>query len=313
MSMLSQLTLRLITRCETPDKALTENQALLNGLVTHSKERSNEDYFNRAIMTAFMLRILQKSGFFGRRPTEGVDPIGKEMSIAVLMLELLQALQFNAHEIYETVSGEDHPVNGSKMNYIGVGIYKSAALCNHGCFSALARCFDGNRLILTALRPLKVGDAVTENYGPTFTKYSTKERRRMLMSRYWFDCDCVACKEDWPQLQHLTNKPRLKCPTQDCENIFRYPDNPKNKVKCVKCKEMISLFGQAAVVRDCEILYKNAAKLMEEKNLEEASNIFEGAISRFHSVAVPPHKDTHLALESLRVCYGHRGNFVQRT
>lgn len=192
-----------------------------------------------------------------------------------------------------------------------MGIYKSAALCNHGCFPALARYFDGNRLVLTTVRTLNAGDAITENYGPTFTKFPLKDRKRMLQSRYWFECDCVACKEDWPVLQHLTNKPRLKCPT-GCETKFRYPDTPKNKVKCVKCKQMVSLFGQAGAVRECEILYKKAATLMDEEKLEEAISVFENAISQFHQVAVPPHHDTHLALASLRVCYGHRGNMVQR-
>lgn len=152
---------------------------------------------------------------------------------------------------------------------------------------------------------------MTENYGPTFTKHPLKERKRMLTSRYWFECDCVACKEDWPVLQHLTNKPRLRCPTNGCENIFRYPDNPKNKVKCVKCKEMVLLFGQCGAVRECELMYKTAAKHMEDQNLEEAATVFEDAISRFFHVAVPPHKDTHLALESLRVCYGRRGNVLK--
>lgn len=313
MSVLAQLTLRLMTKSLTPEQALKDNDALLKSLVRHSENRDSEDYFNRTIMSAFILRILQKGGFFGRRTTEGVDPIGKELGIGVQILQLLQALQFNAHEIYETVpGGEEHPINGSKMNYIGVGIYKSAALCNHGCYPALARYFDGNRLILTSLRNLNPGDAINENYGPTFIKYSLKDRKRMLASRYWFDCECIACKEDWPQLNHLTNKPRLLCPSPGCENVFRYPDVPKNKVKCVKCKEMVSLFGQAGGVKECEIMYKTAAKLMEEKNLEEAVPLFEDAINRFHHVAVAPHKDTHLALESLRVCYGHRGNMVKR-
>lgn len=119
MSVLAQLTLRLVTKSLTPDQALKDNEVLLKSLVMHSQERAPEDYFNRTIMAAFILRILQKGGFFGRRTSEGVDPIGKELAVGVQILELLQALQFNAHEIYETVPGEDHPINGSKMNYIG--------------------------------------------------------------------------------------------------------------------------------------------------------------------------------------------------
>lgn len=311
MSVLSQLTLRLITKSITPQQALIDNEALLKSLVTHSEQRPAEDYFNRAVMVAFLLRILQKGNFFGRRITEGVDPTPIEFRIGAQMLDLLQALQFNAHEIYETIEGEAHPITGSKMNYIGVGIYKSAALCNHSCYPSLARYFEGNRLVLTTLRNLNAGEAVCENYGPTFIKHPLKERKRMLNSRYWFECDCAACKEDWSVLQHLTNKSRLRCPSQGCGNILRYPDSPQKKVKCVKCKEMVSLWQQCGELRECEISYKKAAEEMDMKNLNGAIEIFEEAITRFHQVAVPPHKDTHLALESLRVCYGHRGNIVK--
>lgn len=308
--MLSQLVLRLVLMHGTPEKAVIANKSLLDNLVTHTSRRPAQDLLNRTIMTSFLIRVLQKCNFFGRRMTEAVDPTSTELQVADQMLDLLQALQFNAHEIYETCVGANHRIKASKINYIGVAIYKSASLCNHGCFPSLARYFRGNKLVLTALRPLNTGDAVTENYGPTFIKYSLKERQRMLGSRYWFDCDCQACAENWPTLAQLTNKPRLRCPTNNCTNILRYPDTLQKKIKCTKCKEMVSLLGQAATVRDCEEMYKKAAKEMEEERLEGAIPIFESALNQFYEVALPPHRDTHVALESLRVCYGNRGNVI---
>lgn len=50
----------------------------------------------------------------------------------------MQLLQFNAHEIYETVRGR-HMFSGSKPVYVAVGIYPVGALFNHECYPAVAR------------------------------------------------------------------------------------------------------------------------------------------------------------------------------
>lgn len=59
-------------------------------------------------MSAFLLRILQKSGFFGRRALESAAPTPIELEVSEVILGVLQVLQFNAHEIYETKLGEKH-------------------------------------------------------------------------------------------------------------------------------------------------------------------------------------------------------------
>lgn len=53
---------------------------------------------------------------------------------------------------------------------------------------------------------------MAENYGPIFTKRSLEDRRRTLAARYWFRCECTACREDWPRFETLTNDMvRLRC------------------------------------------------------------------------------------------------------
>lgn len=58
----------------------------------------------------------------------------------------------------------------------------------------------GKDIVLTSVRPLKVNEIVPENYGPVFTRRTLTERKRSLSSRYWFDCKCLACQQDWPCL-----------------------------------------------------------------------------------------------------------------
>lgn len=59
--------------------------------------------------------------------------------------------------------------------------------------------------MLRATRPMAPGDVVAENYGPHFLMRSFKERQRALACRYWFRCQCTACREDWATLKVLSS------------------------------------------------------------------------------------------------------------
>lgn len=59
--------------------------------------------------------------------------------MATVVLQSLQALQFNAHEIYETVMSKDKDFKTAQMKYIAVGIYLTVSLFNHDCYPAVTR------------------------------------------------------------------------------------------------------------------------------------------------------------------------------
>jgi hypothetical protein len=124
--------------------------------------------------------------------------------------------------------------------------------------------FNGTRLVFNTIRPHSDGEIVAENYGPIFTKQTLKERQRNLASRYWFKCECQACKENWPVLDKLSNKCRLKCSTDDCDENFSYPQNAKMlQVKCGKCKKSISLQISMNLVGEAEELFRQGAEAMD--------------------------------------------------
>lgn len=210
MSVLCYLALRFVTQSGTPAEALLKGRQLITNLCTHSDRRQVEDYLQRCTMSAFLLRILQKSEFFGRRSSEDATPSAVEMEVCEIICGLLQVLQFNAHEIYETKLGDKHRFVGSKPIYIGVALYRTGAYFNHDCHPALSRYFIGTSIVLAANRPLRSGDMVGENYGPIFTKKTLVDRQRSLMSRYWFKCECQCCRENWQLLDKLNNKARLR-------------------------------------------------------------------------------------------------------
>lgn len=71
---------------------------------------------------------------------------------------------------------------------------------------------------------------------------------------------------------------------------------------------MTNLEVLIATLTTAEDLYRTAAECMDRGELKEAAKIFIDGINLFYSVATPPHRDTHIAQESLRVCLGNIGH-----
>ncbi|XP_017877200.1 SET and MYND domain-containing protein 4-like isoform X1 [Ceratina calcarata] len=278
-------------------------------LVSHEKRRTAADFFERSLMAAFLLKCLQRVGFFESPTRDDEIPNEEEIAIGGLLLRHLQLLQFNAHEVFETRFGAEHRFRGSRPNYIGVAIYPTVARFNHDCYPAVTRYFIGRSIVIRATRSLQPGDVVAENYGPIFTKRSLEERRKTLTGRYWFYCECKACRENWPRFEALTNDHvRLRCPTEGCSKFHRKPRDPNKPIECPSCRRKVELRDPVERVRECEESYARGFAAMEEEKPEKALEIFFEALKRFHSVAVPPHKDTHLAEIAASACMADEGN-----
>lgn len=280
MSILCHIALRMILQFKTPENALRMGKKLSEVFCTNSSMRSEEDFFKRCLMSTFLLRCLQKAEYFGRRMTESAEPTSAEVEIGALLFTYLQSLQFNAHEIYETVTS-GHKFVKSKISYIGVGIYEVGAMFNHECYPSVMRYFNGSSLIFNTIRPHASGDVIAENYGPIFTKQTVGERQRSLASRYWFKCECRACKENWPVLEKLSNKCRLKCTTEHCEGTFNFPQNPRMMIaKCGKCKQNVSLEVPLNVLNEAEEMFREGAEAMDV-NFHSISRLLKHLV--FHS------------------------------
>lgn len=70
MSILCFIAFRMITQHGSVEVAIEKGCQTIRELCTHSNERKASDYLQRTVMSAFLLRIMQKSGFFGRRTSE---------------------------------------------------------------------------------------------------------------------------------------------------------------------------------------------------------------------------------------------------
>lgn len=70
MSVLCFLALRIFTQASSVEEGLKSGRKIIADLCAHSDRRTSNDYLHRSTMSAFLLRILQKVEYFGRRPTE---------------------------------------------------------------------------------------------------------------------------------------------------------------------------------------------------------------------------------------------------
>ncbi|KAL1375115.1 hypothetical protein pipiens_017691 [Culex pipiens pipiens] len=308
MSVLCHLALRLVTQAGTPEKAIELGAELKRTLCAHEDRREPSDYFQRTLMAAFLLRCLQKAEFFGRRKTEAAEPTPLEAQVGGVILALLQSLQFNAHEIYETKISGEHRIDTAKVQYVGVGVYRTSAMFNHECYPGVSRTFLGTTMCLYTSRPFPAGATIPENYGMHFIRHPAAVRQRTLRSRYWFGCECRACQENWPLMDKLTDKPRMRCPYPDCDNTLNFPQKKDPKVKCWKCKRYANLENSLMMLDQCEDLYTKGARAMADQRIDEAIELLSQGIALFHKLAVPPHKSTHVAEESLRVCFADKGS-----
>ncbi|KAK7867520.1 hypothetical protein R5R35_009420 [Gryllus longicercus] len=305
----------------------------LESLVTHAERRPPEDMMQRSLMALLLLKMLQKAGFFARAapPAQGEALSGAELRVGALLLRWLQLLQFNAHEVYETRMLARGRFRGAKPVYVGVAIYPSAALCNHECYPGLARYFVGTTLVLRALRPLRAGDALAENYGPAFVKFPLAARKKALLSRYWFNCTCQACCEDWPVFEHMDNGFRYRCSTKGCSQLVRLsqdvleqpqqqqqgskkkkkqpqPPPQQASVKCKGCQRRVGVAEAAREVQEAERTYADALDRMEAGDAQGAVPLFCAYVDRLHALGHPPRKNLHLAQEALRICMADAGN-----
>ncbi|KAG6446964.1 SET and MYND domain-containing protein 4 [Manduca sexta] len=291
------------------EEKLELKAAQIYSLCTHSEQRRGGDYLKRIVMAMFLTECLKKGGFFKNCAKDNLAKA--HTAICELITRNLQMLQFNAHEIYETVRGQ-HMFSGSKPVYVAVGIYSTGALFNHECSPAVTRYFEGRNIVLRATRPLSPGEVVSENYGPHFMMRGLRERQRALACRYWFRCECLPCKEDWPTMKQMTIEtlPYLRCANMSCSFKFR-PNFQALPSRCQTCstpvdKELVKI--NLETVNRCIDQYQKGAQLMDQERPSEAISVMCDAIDTFHLVARPPHRDTHLAQEALRSCFAAFGN-----
>jgi hypothetical protein len=73
-------------------------------------------------------------------------------------------------------------------------------------------------MVVKSLHNMRPGELVCENYGPVFTRIPLEERRKVLRARYWFECACPACVENWPMYSEMCANDQLRLICKKCRS-----------------------------------------------------------------------------------------------
>ncbi|XP_031788702.1 SET and MYND domain-containing protein 4-like [Nasonia vitripennis] len=323
MSILSHLALRIVTQLGLKNClslyyynfegimcTKLRNYLKLYDLEMHSSERSTKDYFDRVLMAAFLIQCLKQVDFFCDSKHHfdlHENRQHNEIVVGTLLLRHLLLLQFNAYEIYDTISENIPNVYDTyNLRYIGVGIYPTAARFNHECYSATFRYFIGKMMILRSSRLLEINNVIAENYGPIFTKKLRSDRQRHLYGRYWFNCKCQACENDWPLLNNIEySAVKIRCNHKSCTEYIRVHLN-KNYKKCYACLKCLKIQNfrksHENIITKCVLWYAYGTTAISRQCTPEAAQILFKALKVFHHVASVPHRFTHLAELGQQYC-----------
>ena len=270
-------------------------------LVTHSTDRKPADLFRRAVGAVYLLKCLQRTDFFrgGDDDSDGDDSL--VLFIGGLLLTHLQSFPCNAHEISELQLDKDF-VAESLSTEIGAGIYSTLSLFNHSCDPVATRHFDGSTCLVRAIRPVRRGAEVTDNYGTVFAVQDRDDRREKLQTQYYFECQCVACVSNWPlYLEIPHDKPVLACSA--C--LSALPDACKACPQCdtpADCDEKHRLNTLATEK------YLYGLKRLLVCDVTEAIKSFTKALNLYHGNVMLPWRDVNNCQEGLKQCFSILGN-----
>merc|ERR1719357_1812349 len=119
---------------------------------------------------------------------------------------------------------------------IGTAINPSLALVNHSCDSNSLRCNVNKSSILVAARHIPEGEEITETYYGHFRDTSRHQREYYTLKNYMFECECSACKENWPQEGEIPDE-LFRVPNFEQEKIYKVRHGDKKDL----VKEIIEL------------------------------------------------------------------------
>lgn len=300
------------------DKNSEANYLSVYDLVRHDSSRTAEDFLHRAHMAVFLFKCLRAAKYFPQL----VIPYGEkgaltddETFIGGLILRHLQLLQFNVHEVSELIIPQKATLNDGRGKYLGAAIFPTLALFNHSCDPSVVRYFDGNRVIVNAIKDMKKDEMVAENYGPIFTRAEREERQKTLKDQYWFTCECIACTENWPTFEEMNDEAsmRFRCESKNCSNIIVVPSQTLEfLITCQVCKKVTNIIKGLKVLQDTDSKFTEGQQFFDRGNVKKALATFLELLQLLHDILAPPFKGYILCQQAIKTCFLHLGNkFVE--
>jgi DNA-directed RNA polymerase subunit RPC12/RpoP len=176
----------------------------------------------------------------------------------------------------------------------------------------LLRYFVNDTVIVRAIRTILPGEVVHENYGQVSSTTRKEERQAVLLDHYWFQCDCIACRDDWPTFDELTNEAMsFRC--EHCRTFICKADDKMGILfRCGKCGKSVNILKSLKSLHDSEKAYKKALEFLDSGDEETGLGILLQNIALLDTYLMPPFRDFHLCQEHVRKCLLNLGNKISQ-
>lgn len=263
-------------------------------LTGNSQLRKPSDLFRRTLLAIYLSKILVKSGFVISSEDNDV------CLIATHLLKQIQMLPCNAHEVSELYM-EGTEFAQADLQEIGSAAYTTLSLLNHSCDPSVVRHCYGDTCVLRAMKYIKKGDPIVDNYGFLYAVEEKSSRKQHLLDQYYFSCECIPCREDWPLYSNLNESP----PAFVCANCYSILSGHV----CGKCnfvdKELASFDKIQEKFQDC------MNNVLETGHIYENLPILLKYLDLVSKKAKLPVIHLNNCQEIVKLCFSMQGNFVK--
>ncbi|XP_045774936.1 SET and MYND domain-containing protein 4-like [Maniola jurtina] len=168
----------------------------IHTLETNLEKRSVSDIFQKAVTAVVFLRFLETNTQFlnGDEDKEKI-----RTTVAGLLLLHLMTSPTNMHGISTPNADSQNSKFLDEVSLAGAA-YAFISLLNHSCAPNVVRFskLGSSRMTLYAIRPIKKGMQIFDNYGSHHALEDRMTRQASLKFQYKFICMCEACRNNWP-------------------------------------------------------------------------------------------------------------------
>lgn len=188
------------------DSYYSDDWLTFHNLVTHdgSTGKAAPELMMQSLVAIFLLRCLKYKKYYDSdQDQESNDLKGQltptELTLASILHHNMRAAFYNTHEVARIET------DGRSMKRVGRATNPTLALINHSCDPNYRRISIGTTTLAYATKLIPKGGEILDNYAQTFDA-SPKEARLKYLEKYNFQCQCQACRENWPTLEGLSRK-----------------------------------------------------------------------------------------------------------
>ncbi|XP_046648250.1 SET and MYND domain-containing protein 4-like [Daphnia pulicaria] len=283
----------------------TKSYQVMFHLVSHTERMAPEELYQYALTAAFLTLLLeQHSSFFQSASLESQYLVG-----GLILVHVCQMVS-NAHAITELCLIDE---NNERQERIATAIYPSASLMNHNCDPTVINSFQGNTLIVRAIRNVRQGDEVFNCYGPHYRRMRRSERVEALEAQYCFTCTCDSCldknTEDFQDVIYS-----FMCPS--CQGSLINPTgnnlSAQNQMAlCRSCKTPQSYFTQLKADLEAVSLDARGTEAMDQGDIMGAIKLLTKCVQLRSKALFKGHPDLGKSADKLAQCYAFIGKYEE--